>query len=227
MAAAPKIREFQEKVNEEQANPLEVLSRPIPQIYPTIVAMPIATTVTIDASSSLGSVGYGLFDLLMNAKTDEFLGLTATPRVDEDFHGWLVDQAKALHSRQYYRLDCDGLAEELEAMAAREWREAMKQLKNLLAHLLKWSFQSEELHRRAHSWRRTVREAREELNDLLEDSPGLVTRLKDAFPNVYDRARNKASDDTKLPLERFPVASPWTFDEAMTEDFWPQPATNS
>ena len=142
--------------------------------------------------------------------------------LDDDFHGWLVDQAEALHTRRSDLLDWDALAEELEAMAAKERREARKHLRNLLAHLLKWSFQSAELPRRAHSWRRSIRETREELSDLLEDSPGLMTSLNESFAKAYERARNKASDETKLPLDRFPAASPWTIDQAMREDFWPQ-----
>jgi hypothetical protein len=144
-------------------------------------------------------------------------------RVDDDFHGWLVDQARALHTRRSDLIDWDALAEELEAMAAKERREARKHLRNLFAHLLKWSIQSEELPRRAHSWRRTIRETREELSDLLEDSPGLITSLNESFAKVYERARNKASDDTKLPLDRFPATSPWTIERAMREDFWPAP----
>jgi DNA primase len=138
--------------------------------------------------------------------------------VDDDFHGWLVDQAQALHTRRSELLDWDALAEELEAMAAKERREARKHLRNLLAHLLKWSFQSEELSRRAHSWRRTIRETREELSDLLEDSPGLLTSLNESFAKVYERARNKASDETKLPLDRFPASPPWTIAQAMREE---------
>jgi hypothetical protein len=151
------------------------------------------------------------------------------PSVDRDlnYYAWLENQAVALRTRQRASLDWDKLAEELEAMAASERREGKKQLKNLLAHLLKWSFQSDELSRRAHSWRRTVREAREELNDLLEDSPGLITPLKDAFAKVYDRARNMAADDTGLPLDRFPTVCPWNFDQVIVEDFWPQPASSS
>jgi hypothetical protein len=142
--------------------------------------------------------------------------------VDDDFHGWLLDQAQALHTRRSELLDWDALAEELEAMAAKERREARKHLRNLLAHLLKWSFQSEELPRRAHSWRRTIRETREELSDLLEDSPGLLTSLNESFAKVYERARNKACDETILPSDRFPASSPWTIAQAMREDFWPQ-----
>jgi len=155
------------------------------------------------------------------------LARVETTRPGDDFHGWLVDQAAVLHARRSDLVDWDALAEELEAMAARERREVRKHLRNLLAHLLKWSFQSDQLPRRANSWRGTIREAREELNDLLSDSPGLTTRLEESFAETYERARNKASDDTRLPLNRFPAESPWTFDQVMSEDFWPDPAGGS
>ncbi len=147
----------------------------------------------------------------------------ATNGLKGDFHRWLLDQARALHARRSDLVDWDALAEELEAMAAREQREARKHLRNLIAHLLKWSFQSAELPRRAHSWRNTIREAREELSDLLEDSPGLISPLKETFSKIYERARNKASNETRLPLDRFPTAPPRTLDQVMSEDFWPDP----
>jgi hypothetical protein len=220
MAAVRKIARLQEELNDEQANPAKAL---------VLVPSPLSGQAYVNGAVT------GLTNLLgVLEKTKIYLTNAAVispvpsmemTRLDDDFHSWLVDQAQALHARRSDLLDWDALAEELEAMAARERREGKKQLRNLLAHLLKWSFQSEQLPRRAHSWRRTIRETREELNDLLEDSPGLVTPLKNAFSKVYDRARSKASDDTRLPLDRFPAISPWTFDDALAEEFWPEPAT--
>jgi hypothetical protein len=151
----------------------------------------------------------------------------ATTRIEDDFHGWLVDQAKVLHARRTDLVDWEAIAEELEAMAVQERRQARKLLRNLLAHLLKWSFQADQLPRRAHSWRKSIRETREELSDLLEDSPGLITPLIEAFAKSYERARRKASDETRIPLERFPDEPPWTLDNALSEDFWPAPASHN
>jgi hypothetical protein len=42
------------------------------------------------------------------------------------------------------------------------------------------------------------------------------------FDRCYQNARKQATDETGLPLERFPVVSPFTADEALNEDFLPQ-----
>jgi hypothetical protein len=62
--------------------------------------------------------------------------------IEDDFHGWLLDQAAALRARDYESLDWDHLAEELETMGARERRELNERLKNLLLHLLKFKYQT-------------------------------------------------------------------------------------
>jgi hypothetical protein len=94
-------------------------------------------------------------------------------RSEVDVHAWLLDQADALRSRRPDRLDWDALAGELEDMAARDRRELKARLKKLLAHLLKWRCQPEELPRRQHSWRKSIKEAREDIRDMIDDMPSL------------------------------------------------------
>jgi hypothetical protein len=77
--------------------------------------------------------------------------------INEDFHGWLLDQAAVLRTRDFEALDCEHLAEELELMAARERREMQSELKNLLLHLLKLKFEPGEVHR-YNSWCNSIEE---------------------------------------------------------------------
>jgi len=142
-------------------------------------------------------------------------------KIDDDFHGWLLAQAAALRQQHHFLLDWQHLAEELEAMAARDRRELKERLKNLLLHLLKLKFQPGELHRH-HSWRSSVREAREQISDILEDSPGIFQGKRDAvLASAYSRARDKAADDSGLAIDLFPVECPWSFDQIMQHDFFP------
>jgi len=143
-----------------------------------------------------------------------------TVRIEDDFNGWLLDQAAALRNRKGSLLDWDHLAEELEAMAAQHRREIKKHLKKLLEHLLKFRVQPNQLHRH-HSWRTSVREAREEISDLMEESPGIFQGKEDEFVAVcYKRARERVSDQTRTPLSELPEDCPWLFDEIMREDFF-------
>jgi Domain of unknown function DUF29 len=144
---------------------------------------------------------------------------------DDDFQAWVVGQANALHARQDYSLDWEALAEELEDMAAAEKRELRKRLRNLLFDLLKWQHQSG---RRTNSWRRTINNERDEIDDLLKYSPSLVTELELSFAEMYERARRDTSDllrgATKAML---PDASPWTLETVRDPDFWPDPVSVS
>jgi len=142
-------------------------------------------------------------------------------KIENDFHDWLLDQASALRSRDYESLDWDRLAEELEAMGARERRELNERLKNLLLHLLKFKYQSAQMHRHR-SWRSSVREAREQIEDILADSPGIFGGRRDAVLAVaYGRARQKAADESELPLDTFPPACPWPYEQIVDPDFFP------
>ncbi|BAC91519.1 DUF29 domain-containing protein, partial [Gloeobacter violaceus] len=87
-----------------------------------------------------------------------------------DFHAWTVEQAAALKARQWDRLDIENLAEEIEALGRAERRELESRLAVLIAHLLKWQFQSE---RRSNSWQATIDEQRDQIARLLTSQPSL------------------------------------------------------
>jgi hypothetical protein len=141
--------------------------------------------------------------------------------IEEDFHGWLLDQAAALRARDHESLDYDHLAEELEIMGARERRELNERLKNLLLHLLKFKYQPTQVHRHR-SWRSSVREAREQIEDILADSPGIYGgRRNEVLALAYARARQKAADQSGLPIETFPLVCPWPYEQVIDPDFFP------
>jgi hypothetical protein len=141
-----------------------------------------------------------------------------------DYYEWLNQQARALREMQPLYLDWRELAEELEEMGARERRELISHLRILMAHLLKWSYQS---NRRGTSWRRTILLARQEAEAVLADSPSLRPILEDCAAKAYEDARRLAG--TEMKLERaawerlFPPACPWTLDELRNPDYLPKP----
>jgi hypothetical protein len=87
--------------------------------------------------------------------------------MSDDLFAWLLDQASALRERRCSSLDYDNLAEELEAVALRHKHERFR---ILLGHLLKWVYQPTH---RSNSWKPSIREAKIEIRDLLEDLPSL------------------------------------------------------
>ncbi len=145
------------------------------------------------------------------------------PRREVDLHRWLRSQAAALRARRADLVDWEGLAEELDAMGARERRELVAHLRNLLAHLLKWKYQGQR--RSEASWMRSMVLARQEVSELLEDSPNLRNLRADLVARAYRQARVLAGTEMKLNKRQweamFPASCPWTFDELMDEDFIP------
>jgi phosphoglycolate phosphatase-like HAD superfamily hydrolase len=139
---------------------------------------------------------------------------------DKDTYGWALAQSDALRRRSANELDWDNLAEEIESVGKSQAAELRSRFIVLLAHLLKWQFQSE---RRSRSWENTIRRERLEIARHLSENPGLKPRREELYASAYAAARLDASTETDLPLDTFPLASPFTLDVAMADDFWPAP----
>ncbi len=142
---------------------------------------------------------------------------------DRDFFAWSMHQADLLHrlsrgERTNEPLDAANLAEEIESLGRSQRRELSSRLRVLLMHMLKWQFQPE---RRGESWISTIREQRYEIEALLDDSPSLRPAVADVLPTAYRRALRTASDETKLPPSTFPEACPWTPDQVLDLDYFP------
>lgn len=148
-----------------------------------------------------------------------------TPQIDEDFCGWLVDQASALRKRQPVSLDWDHLAEELEDMAAAQKGELVKRLATLFEHFLKMAFQPEE--RRARKRKVTIVKTRNAIDELLKRSPGLKGQIEALAREAYAYGSKQAG--TALGMSRrqweqqFPAVAPWNLEQLLDEDFFPEP----
>ena len=144
-------------------------------------------------------------------------------RIEDDYYGWLLDQASVLRHHRHSSLDWSNLAEELEAMAAAERRELLRRLTTLLAHLLKFQYQPEV--RRERSRKLTIVRSRTEIKRLLDYSPGLKGQLKEYVSAAYADAKNDAGVDIRLDRhqweELFPITCPWTLEQIQSPDYFP------
>jgi hypothetical protein len=140
---------------------------------------------------------------------------------DQDFYSWALEQARLLRDGHFTQVDVLNIAEELEDMGHAKERALESQLTRLLAHLLKWHCQPEGRAWSGNSWRASIRESRKALQKLLRKNPGLKPHLAELFDEAYDSAVNWAIAETNLPQARFPVACPWTLEQAIDEEFWP------
>ena len=139
-----------------------------------------------------------------------------------DFYTWCLEQAALLEARDADALDWTHLAEEMQLLAGSERRALRSFLRGLLLHLLKWQYQPE-MRQTGASWKRSIKNSRREVRDLLQDEPGLKHVLNDTLTRAYEYAREDAADETHLPLETFPETCPWTLEEVLDEAFWPEP----
>jgi hypothetical protein len=137
---------------------------------------------------------------------------------DSDFYAWANEQAALLRAGRVDEADLAHIAEEIESMGKTEKRELTNRLAVLFCHLLKWRFQPAG---RSTSWRLTIIEQREQVMDVLADNPSLKPQLPKITASAYRQAALMAARETSLALDTFPASCPWTYDQAVTADFWP------
>ncbi|TDP44575.1 DUF29 domain-containing protein [Zavarzinia compransoris] len=137
---------------------------------------------------------------------------------ERDFYAWANEQAALLRAGKLAAADIEHIAEEIESMGKTEKRELVSRLAVLLLHLLKWRYQPE---CRSASWEATIEVQRRDLAVHLKDNPSLKAKVPEAVDYAYGNARIEAAAETGLPKPTFPEECPWSFDQAISEDFWP------
>lgn len=142
-----------------------------------------------------------------------------TTLYDDDFYGWSQEQANLLRTKRFNELDTENLLEEIEAMGRSERRELESRLEKLLSHLLKWQYQPS---RRGKSWLLTIKEQRRKFVDCLNENPSLRNKKEERLIIVYQYARLSAEKETNLSESVFPDQCPWTFDQIMDNEFFPE-----
>jgi hypothetical protein len=89
--------------------------------------------------------------------------------------------------------------------------------------VLKWKFQPG---LRGMSWRRTIRQQREAIADILETSPSLRAYPSQVMRTVYTGATVSASEETGMMIGIFPEACPFSVDQILDLEFFPEDPAN-
>ena len=148
---------------------------------------------------------------------------TASPALaklyDEDFLLWTQKTARLLRDGHLDELDIEHLAEEIECMGTSQRRELESRLTVLLTHLLKWGWQHA---KRSRSWKATAANQRAELRRLFRQSPSLKNQVAEAIAESYEDARRQASLQTGLAAEIFSPRCPFTGEQILNDDFFPE-----
>ena len=138
---------------------------------------------------------------------------------EKDFYAWLRHNVQLLRQGKLTDIDVDNIAEELESMGRSEKRELVNRLAILLMHLLKWQYQPQ---RRGKSWKNTIDTQREDILELLQESPSLRHELPAKLMSAYKKARRFAEDETGIDLNNFPSTCPYTLEQILNEYFYPE-----
>ncbi|GFN45667.1 DUF29 domain-containing protein [Candidatus Regiella insecticola] len=136
-----------------------------------------------------------------------------------DFYGWTQEQADLLRSGHLNQLDTQNLLEEIEGMGNSQRNELESRLEVLFIHLLKWLFQPS---LRGRSKRLTIVEQRRKIVRRLAKSPSLQNELNALMTDAYGDAILSAARETGLNEEIFPKQCPWSFEQTINNEFFPE-----
>jgi hypothetical protein len=148
--------------------------------------------------------------------------MTQPANYETDYLRWLDTQAHHLRTGDLDQLDRVHLLEEIEGMSRSERRQLRNRLIVLIQHLLTLRHQPQ---RRSRRWDVTVITQRVDIKLLLKDSPSLRPTLAEALEDVYTNARREAARETGLDIGGFPEHCPFTLDQVLDDEWWPDAVT--
>lgn len=140
---------------------------------------------------------------------------------EKDVIAWAKEQARLLRSGQFAQLDVEHIADEIEDVGKSEQRELANRMAVLLAHLLKWQFQSD---RRSRSWSETIRVQRAAIERRLKRTPSLKDSLRDPewWADAWADAILQAANEPGLDVTTFPDACCWSADDILSSEWLPE-----
>ncbi len=151
---------------------------------------------------------------------------TLASKYNTDFNGWVNEHIKLLKQNKVTEIDVKNLIQELEDMANRDRRELINRFIILIAHLLKWKFQLNELTEKwqefeGKSWRNTIIEQCFQIEIQLENIPSLKSYLNEALVKSYPKALRLAAKETEKSIAIFSKTCPYSVENLLDEDFYP------
>jgi Domain of unknown function DUF29 len=120
------------------------------------------------------------------------------------------------------------LIEEIDGLARADRKAIYSQLKRLLFHLLKMAYFSDHhYHRAGAGWKRTVVNARNEIEESIGDSPSLASYPATRLAEAYEKVRMESGVRPDFPDDAVPRRCPWSIEEVLDPGFFPSRETRS
>jgi hypothetical protein len=147
-------------------------------------------------------------------------------RYETDFFEWSQEQASRLREAASLRLnakiDWENIAEEVESLGRSDLAALKSHAARIIEHLLKLEYSPAREPRRG--WRHSVASHRTDAEELIETSPSLRARLKQALPRCYRSGRRLAiegPDEDRIDASSLPAECPYDLDDVLDPDWLP------
>jgi hypothetical protein len=109
-----------------------------------------------------------------------------------------------------------GLEELIDALSRADRRALRSHLIRLMQHIIKWHHQPE---KRSRSWLATIRNARNEIAELREETPSLTRRvIEEMWDRCLEAAINEAEGDMDMSVPPLTLSWGAVFDTPYTLD---------
>ena len=135
---------------------------------------------------------------------------------EQDYYLWLDKTADDLKKQNYQEIDWKNLIEEVKCLGKSEQRALRSYLTILLEHLLKRCYV--DLPECYKGWEIEIRNFRNEIEEILIDSPSLKNYLFKVQYSCYQKALKYISKD--YPDINLPTTFPFDSDDLLTQKYW-------
>jgi len=131
---------------------------------------------------------------------------------------WLEKTINLLEEKKFNKIDLENLIEELKNLGKRDKLAVASLLEQIIRHILLLTYWQSEYQRNYRHWLAEIKSFRKQLNK------GLTTNLKNYLetnlPEIYQDAINYVQ--IKSDLYIFPLQCPYTLDQLLNEDWFPE-----
>ena len=121
----------------------------------------------------------------------------------QDFNLWLEKTAVAIRNKDFTNMDWDNLLEEIEDMGASQKRALRNYTKRLIEHILKLKYCNSEKEYSAKGWRTEIINFRDEIKEILQESPSLKNYLEENYQTWYNKSVKAMQEKFEIPDNNF------------------------
>ncbi|HHP7231391.1 MAG TPA: DUF29 domain-containing protein [Xenococcaceae cyanobacterium] len=136
----------------------------------------------------------------------------------QDYALWIQTTVEQLSQQNFQAVDWENLIEEVKSLGKKERRALRSYLTRLLEHLLKRCYVN--LPDCYQGWEKEIRNFRNEIEEILIDSPSLKAYLAEMQSYCYQKALENVKDD--YPEINFPSTSSFdqNIDNLLSKKYW-------